>query len=324
MDLNDYREQIDKIDEQLIQLFEQRMDVAAGIADYKKANNIPILDTERERKVLEKVANQVSPVMAESARMLYALLFDLSRAYQKRKAGEHSSLHHIIQDAIEHTEPLFPPTAQIACQGVEGSYSQLASQKFFKHPQIIYFNTFEAVFSAIESGFCRYGILPLENSSAGSVNKVYELMLNHDFRIVRSTRLKVDHHLLAKPGTKIEDVKEIFSHEQAISQCADFLATLKNVKITCCENTAAAAAMVAQSDRTDIAALSSRNCIELYGLNCLQSSVQNRDNNYTRFICISKNLEIYPGADKTSLMMVLPPGPELNQTGKPSSAGTGF
>ena len=151
MDLNDYRGEIDKIDEQLIQLFKQRMDVSAKIADYKKDHQIPILNTERERKISEKAANSVPPEMAESARMLYALLFDLSRSYQKRRSGEHSPLYHIIQDAIEHTEPLFPPTAQIACQGVEGSYSQLASQKLFKHPQMIYFNTFEAVFSAIES-----------------------------------------------------------------------------------------------------------------------------------------------------------------------------
>jgi chorismate mutase/prephenate dehydratase len=168
----------------------------------------------------------------------------------------------------------------------------------------MYFNNFEGVFSAVEMGLCKYGVLPLENSIAGSVNKIYDLMIKHNFSIVRSTRIKVDHNLLAKKGTKLSDIKEIFSHDHAINQCAEFLKGLKNVKVTVCENTAVAARMVAESDRTDIAALSSRACINLYDLECLAESVQDNGNNYTRFICISKDLEIYPGADRTSIMVV--------------------
>ena len=161
------------------------------------------------------------------------------------------------------------------------------------------------MFSAIEKGLCRYGIIPLENSTAGSVNKVYDLMLQHEFFIVRSTRLKVDHSLLVRPGTKLSDIREIYSHEQAIGQCQDFLKTLPNVQIIRCENTAAAAKFVAASGRNDVAALASRTCGALYGLTSLRDGVQDQGNNYTRFICISKNLEIYPGADRTSLRMVL-------------------
>ena len=130
-------------------------------------------------------------------------------------------------------------------------------------------------------------------------------MMKHDFRIVRSVRLKVDHNLLALKGASLSGIKEIFSHEQAISQCGEFLHSL-GVKVTPCENTAVAAKMVAESGRTDIAALASRSCSELYGLTCLAESVQDKGNNYTRFICISKAFEIYPGADRTSLMAVLP------------------
>ena len=168
---------------------------------------------------------------------------------------------------------------------------------------------FDAVFNAIEKGLCRYGVLPLENSTAGSVNAVYDLMTQHNFRIVRSVRIKVDHNLLANPGAKLENIREIYSHEQAISQCAHFLQGLPNVKVIRCENTAVAARMVAESGRDDVAALSSRACRELYGLDCLAASVQDQGNNYTRFICIAKDLEIYPGADRTSLMMVLPHKP---------------
>ena len=136
-------------------------------------------------------------------------------------------------------------------------------------------------------------------------------MLRHSsFKIVRSTRLKIDHNLVAKKGTKLEDIKEIFSHPQAISQCSAYLEKLgKDVKITPCENTAAAAEAVAQSDRKDVAAIASHSCVALYGLERLAADIQDRSNNYTRFICISKKLEIYPGADKTSLMVVLPHRP---------------
>ena len=165
----------------------------------------------------------------------------------------------------------------------------------------MYFGSFESVFAAIENGFCDYGVLPLENSTAGSVNQVYDLMLNRNFKIVRSTRLKVDHNLLAKRGTKLEDIKEIFSHPQAISQCSAFLEKLgKGVKVTPCENTAAAAQAVAESSRDDVAAICSHNCISLYALERLAADIQDRGDNYTRFICISKKLQIFPGADKTS------------------------
>ena len=197
----------------------------------------------------------------------------------------------------------------MACQGVEGAYSQLACEKLFRLPSIFYFSNFDAVFSAIEKRLCRYGVIPLENSTAGSVNKVYDLMMRHNFRIVRSVRLKVDHNLLVKPGTKLSDIKEIYSHEQAINQCAGYLQKFSGVKIIPCENTAVAAKYVAQSEAGDVAALSSRSCMKLYGLECLEESVQDKGNNFTRFICISKDLEIYPGADRTSLMMVLPHTP---------------
>ena len=134
-------------------------------------------------------------------------------------------------------------------------------------------------------------------------------MIQHNFSIVRTFRLKVDHNLLANPGTKLEDIREIYSHQQAISQCAGFLSRLPNVNVVAVENTAMAAEMVAASGRKDVAALSSRSCAQLYGLTNLAPSVQDKGNNRTRFICISKNLEIYPGADKTSIMMILPHKP---------------
>jgi len=309
MDLQEYRAKIDAADDALLRAFCERMEISADIAAWKKANGLPVLDPGRERQKLLAVAEKAPEDLRDYTVALYSLLFELSRSRQNRLIGETGALSERIRAAIAQTPPLFPERASVACQGVAGAYSQLACDRLFKLPNILYFSTFEAVFSAIEGGLCRYGIVPLENSTAGSVNAVYDLMMRHRFSIVRSVRVKVDHNLLAKPGTELSGVREIYSHAQAISQCAEFLQSLHGVKIIPYENTAAAAKMVAESDRSDVAALSSRSCMKLYGLECLKESVQDRGNNFTRFICISKDLEIYPGADRTSLMAVLPHEP---------------
>lgn len=309
MDIQELRGEIDKIDDQLIKLFSERMDVAAKIADYKRQNNLPIFVPSREREKLLDVTQKAGPEMANYTRVLYSMLFELSRSYQSKRNNNLTALYEQITDAIENTPKLFPKQSMVACQGVEGAYSQIACEKIFKDPFIMYFKSFEAVFQAIDRDLCKYGILPIENSTAGSVNKVYDLMLKYNFSIVRTFRMKVDHNLLANTGTKLSDIKEIFSHEQALNQCSDFLQSLPGVTVTPVANTAVAAEMVSKSGRKDVAALSSRSCAELYNLSCLQHSVQDKDNNHTRFICISKNLEIYPGADKTSIMMVLPHRP---------------
>ena len=310
MNLEELRAEIDTIDDNLLQDFAQRMNAVGQIGLEKKSEGLPTLDPAREREKLADIVTKLPPEMEQYGYTLWSMLFEISRSYQSSLNPQPSALRKDIERAIADTQPLFPPAATVACQGVEGAYSQLACEKLFKHPQVMYFKTFESVFSAIENGFCDYAVLPLENSTAGSVKEIYDLMLSHSsFKIVRSTRLKVDHNLVAKKGTKMSDIKEIFSHPQAISQCAKFLDAMPGVKITACENTAAAAEAVAKSERTDVAAISSYNCVELYGLERLAADIQDRSNNYTRFICISKKLEIYPGADKTSLMLVLPHRP---------------
>ena len=299
------RGEIDQIDQKMVELFKERMAVSAKMAGYKQAHHLPTLDAGRERALLGKVAEQAGEELGDYAQSMYRTILSASRSYQNSKLGLNSQTYGHIRQALEQTPDLFPQRAIVACQGIEGAYSQIACDSIFKSPSILYFNTFEHVFKAVETGMCQYGILPIENSTAGSVNAIYDLMTRHNFSIVRAARLKVSHNLLAKHGTKLEDIREVFSHEQAINQCSNYLAGLKGVKVTVVENTAMAARMVAQSDRTDVAALSSRFCGEEYGLNLLQTNVQDQDNNYTRFICISKNPEIYPGADRTSLMMTL-------------------
>ena len=308
MNLEELRVKIDDVDDKLVELIEDRMDVAAEIAEFKKQSGTPVLNSKREREKLADVVSKTRDDLKGYMKSLYSLMFDLSRSYQRKLIGNNTELYGSIKQAIEETPKVFPANATVACQGVEGAYSQIACERMFKTPNIIYMNNFEGVFNAINKGLCEYGILPIENSTAGSVKQVYDLMVSHSFYIVKTVRVKIDHNLLAKRGTKLSDIKEIVSHEQAINQSSEFLKKL-GVKVTCVENTALASKMVAESDRSDLAALSSHNCAELYGLNCIEANVQDKGNNYTRFICISKKPEIYPGADRTSIMAVLPHKP---------------
>ena len=241
MELSELRKEIDSIDDQLVKLFCQRMDVAARVAEYKKENDLPIYHPAREREKLRDVSEKAGSEMADYTRVLYSMLFELSRSYQSKQNGRISDLYQQISDSIASTPKLFPQNPMVACQGVEGAYSQIACEKIFKSPSILYFKSFDGVFSAIEQGLCEYGILPIENSTAGSVNSVYDLMIKHNFSIVRTFRLKIDHDLLVNPGTSLSDIKEIYSHEQAISQCATFLKSLPNAKVIPVENTAVAA-----------------------------------------------------------------------------------
>ncbi len=309
MKLEEYRKDINEIDQKLLDLFRERMKLSQKIGEYKKENDIPILNPQVEREKLIELTGKSEEDIALYTRILFNTLFEMSKSYQSKHTTAKTSMMNQIEKALDSTDKLFPSTGNIACQGVEGAYSQIACDKLFDMPNIMYFTTFEGVFSAIDKGLCKYGVLPLENSTAGSVNKVYDLMVKYKFNIIRSVRLKIDHNLLAKKTVALKDIKEIYSHEQAINQCSEFLKTLGDVKITVCENTAIAAQMVANSDRNDVAALSSRTSADLYGLSILKESVQDKGNNYTKFICISKNIEIYPGADRTSLMMVLPHRP---------------
>lgn len=309
LSIEELRGKIDAIDTELVKLFAERMEVSSGVAEYKRQRGLPVLDAGRERSLLAKVSEMAGEDFASYVRALYSTIFSLSRSYQQKLISGTTDSVVRIDEAIKNTNPLFPPSAVVACQGIEGAYSQIAAQKMFELPDIQYYTSFGEVFDAIESGKCRYGVLPLENSTAGSVTKIYDLMNKHQFYIVKSWRLKIDHNLLAKPGVKLEEIREVYSHEQAINQCAAFLRENPQIKVVECANTAMAARFAASSDRRDVAALSSRDCAETYGLNNLVPNVQDNANNYTRFICISRELEIYPGADKTSIMTVAPNKP---------------
>jgi chorismate mutase/prephenate dehydratase len=230
---------------------------------------------------------------------------EAARSAEHRRLGAHHDATERVRAALASQPAIFPRQARVACQGVEGAYQQIAVDRLFRRPALSFHGAFEEVFDAVESGACEFGVLPVENSTAGSVTHVYDLMRDHDFHIVRSCRLKVDHNLLVPHGVRKQDVRIVYSHQQAISQCAGYLARIPDVRVHICDNTAMAAERVAQSGRTDVAAIASHDCARLYGLDVAERSIQDQANNYTRFACITKDLVIYPGADRSSLMVVL-------------------
>ncbi|MEG1846402.1 MAG: prephenate dehydratase domain-containing protein, partial [Oscillospiraceae bacterium] len=198
MDINDFRNSINGIDDEIISLFKKRMAISLKIAEYKKQNNLPILDKARERELLKSVAEKSGDELSLYATMLYSTMFSVSRSYQQKCLNEKSSLLNNVKMSIaKNCDKCFPENAVVACQGVEGAYSSLAAEKLFKRPDIMFFKTFDDVFSAVDKGLCKYGMLPIENSTAGSVNRVYDLMSEHHFYIVRSQRLKIEHSLLS-------------------------------------------------------------------------------------------------------------------------------
>lgn len=304
MNLEEARKSIDGIDKELLKLFEKRMEAVSEVARYKKENNLPIYNGQREREVVNKLVADVSPELALYVKVLYNTLFAVSREYQIKAISPESKIVEQIKNALANTDNLFPTSAVVACQGTEGAYSQKACEKLFFNPSLMYFESFKGVLDAVSNGMCRYGILPLENSVHGTVTEVYDLLGSYDFSIVKAVRIQVNHVLAAK--SKTAKINEICSHRQAIGQCDKFLKEQKGVTVTQCENTAMAAEMVAKSERDDLAVICSKECAQIYGLHIINDNIIDSDNNYTRFICISKTPEIYPGADKISFVITLP------------------
>lgn len=303
MELSDIRAKIDAVDEQLLRLFLERMDLAEEVAAYKNEHHLPILNKERERAVLARVTESAGS-RERYAYHLFSTLFELARSRQAELIDAPTKVGAQVRACLENRDQLFPQTGLVACQGIEGGNSQAACDKMFPRGGIMYVKTFDAVVSAVEAGFCKFGVLPIENSSNGSVRAVYELLQEHSLTIVRSTRLCIRHELLALPGVKQEEITEIYSHPQAIGQCSRFLDGLKGVKVIPCDNTAVAAKLVAGSENKHAAAaISSHPCAALYGLECVNGQIQNSDNNYTRFICVAKDPAIYAGASRVSLII---------------------
>ncbi len=323
MDLNELRGEIDQINDEMLRLFLKRMDISEKVASYKKAQGLPIVNRERERAILAEMMEKGGDDNELYVYRLFSTLMDLSKARQAELLSGGTRVGDLARLMLSNEEELFPKTGLIACQGVEGGNSQEACDRLFPRGSLLYVKTFEAVFQAVQSGLCRFGVVPIENSSNGSVRSVYSLMQKYHFSIVRSTRQWIHHTLLAKSGTKMSDIRTIYSHEQALGQCSKYLEKNTGIKVVPCANTALAAKMVAEDTDGHCAAIASKRCAELYGLEILDENIQDSDNNYTRFVCITKDPVMYEGANHISLIVSCDhkPGALHEMLSKPAAFG---
>ena len=308
MDVSEVRARIDGIDNQIADLFVERMNTVRELVTYKAALGMPVFDSAREREILARMAERVGPGLELDSKRLFETLMEVSRAQQRRMLGVDSPLAERIRSALARVAE-FPTKAAVACQGAEGSYAQQACDAMFPFARIVYFQDFEGVFQAVEKGLCQYGVLPVENSWAGSVTQVYDLMTNRVFSIARAARRAIDHVLLAPRGAKLEEVRRVYSHPQALSQCSIFLKGHPAIEIVPEDNTAAAAKRVAQRGKPDEAAIASGVCASIYQLEPLAHDIANSQSNTTRFLCIQRELAITPDANRVSLILTLPHRP---------------
>ena len=222
MELSEIREKIDAVDEQLLDLFLQRMDLSDEVAAYKNAHHLPILNKERERAILAKVTEK-SGERERYAYHLFSTLFELARSRQAELISAPTKVAAQVRASLEAGTSVFPQTGLVACQGVEGANSQVACDRLLPRGNIVYVKTFQAVVSAVESGLCRFGVLPIENSSTGSISQVYDLLAQYGAYIVGEQTVRVEHCLVALPGACLDGIREVCSHEQGLRQCAEFL-----------------------------------------------------------------------------------------------------
>jgi len=297
MSLDDLRQDINELDAEILELFARRMSVCHNVAIFKQENNLPVFQAGREDDVIKRIREKSPVGLENSTEVLFKNLMDISKAKQQQE---------IFKDNCEISYLKFPPekAIKIGCQGTLGAYSHLAGKTLFGDVDFKFFEGFENVFQAVENGEIDFGILPIQNSTAGSVFQTYELMKKYNFYISSSVSVKVSHCLAVKKGTDISQIKNVYSHEQALSQCSDFLNN-NNFQPIEYINTALAGEFVAKSDQP-IGAICSVECANRCGLEIVNDNIANAVENYTRFICISKEIYISDDANIISVSLALP------------------
>ena len=299
--IEDLRKNIDEIDDEIASLYERRMELCKEIGLTKAEEGKAVNALDREKAIVNRITKGKSDEMKIYLKLLYDTVFFQSKHYQGKFLKTKSETAQRLREIISRERKPFPISATVACQGIKGAYSGVAADKLFDISDVTYFKTFEGVFQAVENGLCEYGVLPIENSNAGSVSKVYDLMRKYKFYIVKSVRVQINHTICALKGVNLKDIKTVYSHSQALLQCSELLKNL-GIKAIEVENTAVAAKLVKDSGDKTIGAICSEDCADLYDLSVVERNISDGGNNYTRFICISKNLEIFKGADKISLL----------------------
>lgn len=308
-ELEEYRGQIDAIDREMVQLFLKRMEVTGKVGEYKKERGIPVLDAERERRVIAaKAASTDDPLRKADLAELYASVMAISRRQQRLlvREGTEDPGYAAWVDAMAHArQPVTAP--RVVYQGEPGAYSESAAIGFFgKDVKAAGLPWFNDVFAALDRGEADYAVLPIENSSTGSIRQVYDLMARYRYYVVGEYDVEVRHCLMALPGVKMEDIRTVYSHEQGLMQSDKFLEHHRDWRQVPTLDTAGSAKEVAQSGDRTAAAICSRRAAELYGLDILVEGTNHNAANHTRFVVVSPVMELREGRNKISAIFHLP------------------
>ena len=300
MDLNELREGIDAIDNEILSLFLKRMELCRSVADYKKEHSLPVFQGGREQQIIDRIKEKTADASLEDGTAnLFTTIMDISKLLQNRK---------LLADApdFSFSAPHFDTAERIGCQGMAGANSETAAATLFGEKPVTFLRTFEDVVSAVADGTLEYGILPVRNSTAGTVAAVYDLLSEYPVNIAGAVTVDIDHCLAARTDMPLSEISCVYSHPQALAQCGGFLR--KNCLRTADSlNTAAAAEMVSESgDDEKLAAVCSARCAERYGLKILSRDIADCPVNRTGFICISRSLEVAPDADTVAVMLKIP------------------
>ena len=309
-DLSEIRESINEVDQSLAQLFEKRMELVALVAEYKIENDIPILNSEREKQVIERALESLrDKSLSREMEIFFNELMAISREYQSRYIDEKFVAQTRGSDEAWGISALASGETKklkIGFQGVEGSFSEEALLNYFgREAMTSSFRFFEDVFMAIDRGDVDYGILPVENSSTGSVNEVYDLLRKYGCHINGEIVLKVKQNLLGVKGARMEDIKEVYSHSQGFQQSAEFFKEHPSWKLIPYHNTALGAKLVSEAGDISRAAVASERAAAIYGLDILKENLNFNSKNYTRFVIVGKDLELDESSDKISVVLTV-------------------
>lgn len=308
-ELEQYRQEIDRIDGELVQLFLERMAVTGKVGEYKQRAGIPVLDAGREKQVIAaKTALTDDPARKADVAALYEEIMAISRRQQRklvREGAEEPGYAAYAAALAARREPV--AASRVVYQGEPGCYSEEAAVGFFG-PEVSSRGLawFPDVFAALERGEADYAVLPVENSSTGSIRQVYDLLAQYNYYVVGECQVKVEHCLMALPGAALEDIQAVYSHEQGLMQCERYLDAHWGWRRVPTLDTAGSAKQVAESGDRTAAAICSRRAAQIYGLHILAEGVNYNAMNHTRFVVVSPVLELRPGRNKISAVFRLP------------------
>ena len=304
-ELEQLRQKIDELDRQLLPLFTERMEVCGKVADYKRKVGKAVLDAEREKQVLEsKLSLPGAAEMKEEVYEFFNAIMTISRVRQSRMLGDAGKRRH-CGDVLDMTKPVIE-NPKIVYFGSEGAYSEEAAIGFFgEESDRFYAKAFEDAFEALWDGRADYAVLPIENSSTGMIAGVADLLVKYEYYIVGEIYIPIRHCLMGVKGAQLSDIKTVYSHEQALLQCSEFLKNMGDVQSEAYYSTALSAKAVAEDDDKTKAAIASLRTAKLYGLDVLAEEINTSGKNTTRFAVISRCPEIRDGADKISAAFTL-------------------